>query len=90
MTKPARISYWFIFLTIVCVGWLHLATPLLAALFSYFALSKLDFGTRSKWLPVSLFTVLIVGIALGLAYFVQQSIYALPRIAETTIPSFIA
>ena len=31
MTKPARISYWFIFLTIVCVGWLHLATPLLAA-----------------------------------------------------------
>lgn len=90
MTKPARISYWFIFLTIVCVGWLHLATPLLAALFSYFALSKLTFGVRSKWLPVSLFTVLIVGITLGLVYFVQQSIFALPRIVETTIPSFIA
>jgi predicted PurR-regulated permease PerM len=90
MSKPARISYWFILLTIVCVGWLHLATPLLAALFSYFALSMLRFGTRSKWLPVSLFTVLIVGICFALVYFVNQSLNALPKIAETTIPSFIA
>lgn len=90
MTKPARISYWFIFLTIVCVGWLKLATPLLAALFSYFALSRLSFGTRGKWLPVSVFVVVIIGTSLGIAYFVNQSVYALPKIVETTIPSFIA
>lgn len=90
MTKPVRISYWFIFLTIVCVGWLHLATPLLAALFSYFVLSKLSFGTRAKWFPVSLFVVVIVSVTLGLVYFVNQSLNALPKIAETTVPSFIA
>ena len=66
MTKPVRISYWFIFLTIVCVGWLHLATPLLAALFSYFVLSKLSFGTHAKWFPVSLFMIVIVSITLGI------------------------
>ena len=89
MTKPARISYWFIFLTIVCVGWLHLATPLLAALFSYFVLSKLSFGTHGKWLPVSLFVIVILGSSSGLAYFANQSVNALPKIIETTIPSFI-
>ena len=89
MTRPARISYWFIFLTIVCVGWLHLATPLLAALFSYFVLSKLSFGTHGKWIPVSLYVIVILGISSALAYFANQSITALPKIIETTIPSFI-
>lgn len=89
MTKPARISYWFIFLTIVCVGWLHLATPLLAALFSYFILSNLSFGTRGKWLPVSLFIIVILGVISGLAYFAKQSVTALPKILETTVPSII-
>ncbi len=89
MTKPARISYWFIFLTIVCVGWLHLATPLLAALFSYFVLSKLSFGTRGKWLPVSLFVIVILGVSSALVYFANQSIKALPKIIETTVPSII-
>jgi predicted PurR-regulated permease PerM len=89
MTKPARISYWFILITIVLVGWLHLATPLLAALFSYFALSKLRFGTQSKWVPVSLFFIALLGIAAGAAYFINQSLVALPKIAETAIPSII-
>ena len=89
MTRPARISYWFIFLTIVCVGWLHLATPLLAALFSYFVLNKLRFGTRGKWLPASLFIIVILGASSGLAYFANHSIKALPKIIETTIPSII-
>lgn len=89
MTRPARISYWFIFATIILVGWLHLATPLLAALFSYFALSKLRFGVRSKWLPVSLFFIALLGIAAGAGYFINQSLVALPTIAETAIPSII-
>jgi hypothetical protein len=89
MTKPARVSYWFILITIVLVGWLHLATPLLAALFSYFALSKLRFGTQSKWVPVSLFFIALLGIASGAAYFINQSLVALPKIAETAIPSII-
>ena len=89
MTKQARISYWFIFVTIVLVGWLHLATPLLTTLFSYFALRKLSFGTTRKWLPVSLFVIVVIGITYGLAHFSNQALKALPKIAETTIPSII-
>ncbi len=89
MTKPARVSYWFILSTIVLVGWLKLATPLLAALFSYFVLSKLSFGTKSKWGPVSVFIVLLLGISIGLAWFASQTVVTLPKIAETAIPSVI-
>ncbi len=88
MTRPARISYWFILITLVVVGWLHLATPLLAALFSYFILSKLQFG-KGKWVSVWIFTIVIVGIVYGLAYFVNRTVNALPKIVETTVPTVI-
>ncbi len=90
MTKQARISYWFIVVTIFIVGWLHLATPLLTTLFAYFVLSKLSFGAKGKWLPVSLFVIVVIGIAYGLAHFTNQALKALPKIAETTIPSVLA
>jgi len=90
MTKQARVSYWFIVVTIFIVGWLHLATPLLTSLFGYFVLSKLSFGGKGKWLPVSLFVIVVIGIAYGLAHFTNQALNALPKIAETTIPSILA
>lgn len=89
MTRPARISFWFIVATLVLVGWLHLATPLLAALFSYFVLSKLRFGEH-KWIPVAAFVVVILGIAYGLGHFIDQTIRALPKMAEDTIPRVVA
>jgi predicted PurR-regulated permease PerM len=89
MSKPARLSYWFILVTLVLVGWLHLATPLIAALFSYFVLEKLRF-TRSRWLAVLLFVVVLLGIAYGLGHFINQAVVALPKIAHTVVPSIIA
>ena len=89
MTKAARISYWFILITILVVGWLQLATPLLAALFSYFLLCKLQFAGDRKWVPVVIFVVLVLGIAYGLGHFARQTVLALPKIAETTIPTVI-
>lgn len=89
MTKATRISYWFILITILLVGWLHLATPLLAALFSYFLLSKLQFAGDRKWVPVALFAVLFLGIAYGLGQFAKQTAHALPEIVEKTIPTVI-
>ena len=89
MTLPARISYWVLLLTIVFVGWLHLATPLLAVLFSYFLLSKLHL-IKARWLAVTLFLVVLLGIAYALAHVINQSIIALPKIANTAIPSIIA
>jgi predicted PurR-regulated permease PerM len=89
MSNPARLSYWFILLTLVLVGWLHLATPLIAALFSYFVLEKLHF-TKSRWLAVLLFTFVLLGIAYGLWNFINKAVDALPKIAHTVVPSIIA
>jgi predicted PurR-regulated permease PerM len=89
MTKAARISYWFIVITILLVGWLHLAMPLLSVLFAYFVLSKLSYVSRRKWVPVSLFVIVILAIAYGLAFFVNKTLTSLPRIAEETLPSVI-
>jgi predicted PurR-regulated permease PerM len=85
LSKPARVSYWFILLTIVAVGWLRLATPLLAVLFAYFVLSKLHF-TRKRWVAVWLFSFVLLGISYALAYFTKQTIQTLPHIADTVIP----
>jgi len=85
MARPARVSFAIIVLMMVLVGWLRLTTPLLAVLFSYFFLQKLHF-TKSRWVAVGLFGIVLCAIAYGLAYFINQTVVALPRIAETTIP----
>lgn len=91
LSSPARFSYAFMLLLLFLVVGLHLATPLLAALFSYLALSKLVISRRGgKWLAVGIFIVLIAGAAYALGYFGRQSVRALPDIADRSIPSVIA
>jgi predicted PurR-regulated permease PerM len=88
--QTRRVSYLFILATFILVGWLHMATPLLAALFSYLALTKLHFvKRRGKWLAVILFLILVSGIAYALGNFITQTVRALPEIADTAIPSVI-
>jgi predicted PurR-regulated permease PerM len=88
MTKSTRISYVFIALTLVLVAWLQLATPLLAVMFSLFVLNKMNFA-RSKWLAVSLFVVVIFSITYAAGHFLKAAVIALPKIADTSIPSII-
>src|SRR5215475_4091642 len=88
LARPARVSFAIIVLLLLLVGWLHLATPLLAVLFSYFFLHKLNFA-KSKWVAVALFAVVLLAIAYGLAHFINQTIAALPKIADETIPVVI-
>lgn len=89
--NPARISYAFVALMFVLVGWLHLATPVLAALFSYFALEKLHFlKPRGKWVAITLFLVLVAGVTYGAVAFFRQTFDALPQIVDEGIPSVAA
>jgi len=90
MTTPTRISYGVLAGTIVLVGVLHLGAPLLAVLFSYFALQKLLVLTRSKWLALILFIVVAATIAYVAGHFTRVAVRALPEIAENSIPSVIA
>ena len=76
--------------TIVVVGALHLATPLLAALFAYLALAKLHFlKRRGKWAAVVLFLILLAVLAYGLAFFINQAVRTLPDVAGEAIPKVI-
>ena len=59
--KIANLGYWLIFLLLVMVGWLELATPFLAVFFSYFALDKLRV-VRIKWVAVVLFCVMVLSV----------------------------
>ena len=87
MMTPAQIAYLVLALTLVLVGVLHLGAPLLALLFSYFALSKLLLLTKRKWLALALFVLLAAGIAFYGAYFTRAAVKALPEAAEHSIPS---
>jgi predicted PurR-regulated permease PerM len=85
-SRPERLSYAIMVALLLLVGWLHMATLLLTALFAYLAVRFLSFG-RSKALGIALFTLLLIGITWGLYLFGKQACVAFPKIAETTIPA---
>jgi predicted PurR-regulated permease PerM len=88
--RLVRFSYLFMVGLLVLVIFLHLATPLIAALFSYLALNRLSLSRRGgKWLAVLIFLALLGGIAYGLGFFINHSVRALPEIADKAIPSII-
>lgn len=85
---PARISYGIMLAMLVLIGWLHLATLVLTALFGYFAIRALSFGGR-KWLAVTLYLVLVAGLFVGLFYFSTRAYVVLPKMATTAIPAVV-
>ena len=86
---PRRFSYYFIAGTLILTGWLHLATPLIATLFAYLALTKFHFLRRGKWLTIFLFLAFIFGLAYGIGYVINEAVNNLPDIADNAIPSII-
>lgn len=70
--------------------WLKLAGPIIAALFTYLAVSKLHlFEKRGKWLAVVFFLVLVSTASYTLGNFVNHTMRALPEIVEKAMPSLI-
>src|SRR5688572_7768675 len=87
LAKPMRISFGFMVVALVGLIWLHLATPFLTVLFSYFALDRLNLG-RQKWLSVAIFLLLVAAIFYGFVFFLNHAFTALPNIISAAIPSF--
>ncbi len=87
MTTPARTSYGVLVLMLVLAGVLNLGAPLLAVLFSYFALRQLLLLTQREWLALVLFILVALGIAFCAVYFTRAALAALPEVAEHSIPS---
>jgi predicted PurR-regulated permease PerM len=89
-SMETRVSYFFMVGLLLLMIVLRLGSPLVAALFTYLALSRLTwprFG--GKWLAVGVFFVFFFGILYGAGYFIHQTIHALPEIADKAIPSVI-
>ena len=89
MTTAARVSYAFIVAVIVLAGATHLATPLVAVLFSYFALRRLRLS-KNRWLSLALFLVLVAIVLYGIGLLIAQAVVALPKIAAESIPPLIS
>src|SRR5688572_3297612 len=90
--KPLQIrylGYWLVFLMLVMAGWLELATPLLAVLFSFFTLTKLRMG-RNKVVPAIIFIALVLGISYLFGYFIKQAVDALPNVLEESFPKVVS
>lgn len=67
-----------------------MGTLLLSVIFSYFTINKLDFfKPRGSWPAVAIFVALLAGVSYGLAYFVRETVVALPKIAETAVPVIV-
>jgi predicted PurR-regulated permease PerM len=90
MSKPSCISFAFLALILLLVGWLHMGALLLSVLFSYFVIAKLNFMKPwGKWLAVALFLALLAALAYVLTYFIQETVKALPKIANDAVPAII-
>lgn len=91
LSRSSRYSYLFMAGLAVLIVWLHLATPLVAALFAYLALSRLEIRKLGgKLFAVLIFLVILAAIAYSLGYFINQTVRALPEIADKAIPAIIA
>lgn len=85
-----RFSYYFMCGLLILMILLRLASPLVAALFTYLALSRLSWRKLGgKPVAVALFLVFSFGILYALGNFIHQTIHALPEIADKAIPSII-
>ena len=88
MNKSARISYAIMAVLFIIVGWFHVGTLVLAAMFGYFALERFSFG-RSKTLAVILYLIAVTAIGYGFFHFSIKAYLALPKMAEVTIPAVV-
>lgn len=86
--KLGNLGYWLIFLLLVMVGWLELATPFLAVFFSYFALDKLRV-VRFRWLAVVIFCALVLSVFYVFVNTLRHAFDAFPEIVNKTVPSII-
>lgn len=90
MNKPKSISFGLMLLIFVAIVWLHLATPLLAALFCYLLLVVLQRAMKgAKWVPVLVFFLLMGGALYALVKFAGHAVVSLPRIADQAFPSIM-
>jgi predicted PurR-regulated permease PerM len=90
MSRPNRVSFGFILLILVLVGWLRMGALLLSVLFSYFVITKLNFlKLRAKWVAVAIFLAVLAALAYALTYFIHATVKALPSIAERAVPAII-
>ena len=84
-SRSQRMSYIFMAVLLVLVGWLHMATLLLTTLFGYLALKTFAFG-RSRLLAVTLFSVMVVGVSIGVLHFGRKAYVTIPNIVDNTMP----
>jgi predicted PurR-regulated permease PerM len=88
MSTPAKLSYGLIALTLLLVGWLHMAVPFITVLFSYFALEKLCFRGQ-KAVAIGAYCIVVAAFFYVMIVFVERAVDNLPRIVDSLVPIVI-
>ncbi len=90
MSQPNRISFAFIAAVLIADGVAAFGGVAALGFVFLFCLHKLDFlKHRGKWAAITIFLAMLAVAAYGLAFFVQATVYALPAIAEKSLPAII-
>jgi predicted PurR-regulated permease PerM len=88
MSKPVQISYLIMFVLLILIGWLHMATLLITALFGYFALELFTIHGNKKR-AVMIYVAAATIICCGLFFFTKTAYKAMPKMVEITIPAIV-
>ena len=89
MPAPARISFVIMAVSLVLIGWLHLATLVLTGLFGHFALRAIMNVCRHKALTVVVYAICVATIGYGAVTLTRKAYKALPDIANNAIPKMV-
>jgi predicted PurR-regulated permease PerM len=90
LSASDRFSFGFMLLLLLLMVLLGLGLPLVAALFTYLALSRLKLPMRGgKSFAVAAFIILLLAAAYALGHFIHETTHALPEIADKAIPSIL-
>lgn len=88
MNTTKNLSFAFMGLMILILGKTNLIGAFLLILFSYLALSFLQYKER-KWVGVACFFILVTLIVYGFGFAVNKAIIVIPNVVEQAIPKIV-
>ncbi len=89
ISRQKKYSFGFMVGLLALTGWLNLGVLLLTSLFGFLLLHVLNFRQR-KSLAIALFAFVIALVSYLTINFGKHAVVALPKVAETAIPSLVA
>lgn len=90
MPAIRKFSFWFIAIFICLAGFLRLAAPFIAILFSYLVLEQLQKQVKKTWLAIAIYIVIVIATFSAMVFAGREAVESLPDIANRSIPLIVS